>query len=68
VHDPEGGSTHCPACGQSVIERDWYAILAYRLDAHGACLACGHPIAGRFGEFNGAFGAHRVPVRIRSSQ
>ena len=68
VHDPEGGSTRCPACGQSVIERDWYAILAYRLDAHGACLACGHPIAGRFGEFNGAFGAHRVPVRIRSSQ
>ncbi len=67
VHDRDGGATRCPSCGQSVIERDWYAILAYRLDAHGACQACGHAIAGRFGEFHGAFGPRRVPVHIRAT-
>ena len=64
VHDPEGGTTWCPGCGAAVIERDWYAILAYRLDAHGACQACGHRIAGRYGEFHGAFGPRRVPVHV----
>ena len=67
VHDTDGGSTHCPSCGQVVIERDWYNILAYRLDAKGACKACGHPIAGRFEEFHGAFGPRRVPVHIRAN-
>jgi pyruvate formate lyase activating enzyme len=66
VHDPEGGTTYCPGCGQAVIERDWYAILAYRLDAQGACTACGHRLAGRFGEFRGAFGPRRVPVHIHA--
>lgn len=67
VHDTDGGSTHCPSCGQVVIERDWYAILAYRLNASGACSACGHPVAGRFGEFSGAFGPRRVPVHIHAN-
>ncbi|MEN9425699.1 MAG: hypothetical protein RLZZ220_48, partial [Pseudomonadota bacterium] len=40
------------------------AILAYRLDARGACQACGHAIAGRYGEFHGAFGPRRVPVHV----
>lgn len=66
VHDPEGGTTYCPGCGQAVIERDWYAIPAYRLDAQGACTACGHRLAGRFGEFHGAFGPRRVPVHIHA--
>ena len=65
VHDPEGGTTYCPGCGVKLIERDWYAILAYRLDARGACQACGHAIAGRYGEFHGAFGPRRVPVHVR---
>ena len=26
VHDPEGGTTYCPACGTAVIRRDWYEI------------------------------------------
>lgn len=65
VHDPEGGTTYCPGCGVKLIERDWYAILAYRLDARGACQACCHAIAGRYGEFHGAFGPRRVPVHVR---
>ena len=64
VRDIEGASTRCPACGQTLIERDGYRILAYRLDAHGACTACGHLIAGHFGDFTGAFGPRRVPVHI----
>jgi len=66
VHDPDGSSTYCPGCGQVVIERDWYVIGAYRLDAHGACNQCGQQIAGRFGQFNGAFGPRRVPVHIHA--
>ena len=64
VRDPDGGATRCPACGQIVIARDGYHILAYRLDATGTCSACGHALAGRFGPFTGAFGPRRVPVHI----
>jgi pyruvate formate lyase activating enzyme len=46
VHDTEGGSTRCPSCDSLLIERDWYRILAYRLDASGACTGCGHRLAG----------------------
>ena len=66
VHDPDGSSTYCPGCGQVVIERDWYAIGTYQLDAHGACTGCGTPLAGRFAEFRGAFGPRRVPVHIHA--
>lgn len=64
VRDAAGGTTHCPGCSAAVIERDGYRILAYRLDSKGACLACGHALAGRFESFKGAFGARRVPVHI----
>jgi len=64
VHDTTGGSTWCPGCGTCVIERDWYRLGAYRLDTHGACLACGTPIPGRFDAAPGRFGARSVPVRL----
>ncbi|WP_332674812.1 AmmeMemoRadiSam system radical SAM enzyme [Aromatoleum sp.] len=67
VHDTEGGTTRCTGCGTPVIRRDWYEILDYALDDHGACLACGTPLAGRFGHFGRAFGARRIPVAIRRS-
>jgi pyruvate formate lyase activating enzyme len=63
VHDRAGGATHCPACGTAVIERDWYEILATRLD-RGACGACGAQIAGRFGESIGNFGRNRMRVLV----
>ena len=64
VHDPEGDATLCPGCGAKVIERDWYEILAARLE-HGACGACGTPIAGRFAATVGSFGRPRMhAVRI----
>ncbi len=64
VRDLDGGSTRCPSCDGLLIERDGYRILAYRLDASGACTGCGHRLAGRFGSFASAFGARRVPVHI----
>lgn len=64
VRDLDGGSTRCPSCGSLLIERDGYRILAYRLDACGACTSCGHRLAGRFGKFATPFGARRVPVHI----
>jgi pyruvate formate lyase activating enzyme len=63
VHDREGGTTACPACGAAVLERDWYEILSSRLDRD-ACGACGASIAGRFGDAVGAFGRRRMRVVI----
>jgi pyruvate formate lyase activating enzyme len=47
VHDPSGQTTYCPKCRVAVIERDWHAVRAVRLE-RGACAACGTRIAGRF--------------------
>ena len=63
VHDREGDATSCPACGTKVIERDWYEILATRID-HGACASCGAAIPGRFGESVGRFGRRRMRVVV----
>ncbi len=65
VHDPLGDTTLCPHCRQAVIERDWYQILNYRLDASGHCQFCQGAIAGRFGPFGKAFGAKRIPVQLQ---
>lgn len=64
VHDRDGGTTHCTACGKALIVRDWYQILDYALTEHGSCPDCGTPLAGRFGHFHPPFGARRIPVAI----
>jgi pyruvate formate lyase activating enzyme len=64
VHDPQGGTTFCPACNHALIERDWYVIGHYDLSPQGCCPQCGASIAGRFGEFGKPFGARRIPVPI----
>jgi pyruvate formate lyase activating enzyme len=63
VHSDDGDATFCPGCGARVIERDWYELLAYRLDGD-ACQGCGHKIAGVFDDQPGSFGRKRVPLRI----
>lgn len=63
VHDAARQSTHCPACGGLVIERDWYALGRLHL-ADGRCGHCGHAIAGRFDAAPGDWGPRRLPVRI----
>ncbi|MFA7291577.1 MAG: AmmeMemoRadiSam system radical SAM enzyme [Rhodocyclaceae bacterium] len=64
VHDSEGGSTFCPACNKALIVRDWYEIRHYEVTADARCPACGETIAGRFGHFEKAFGARRIPVHL----
>jgi pyruvate formate lyase activating enzyme len=64
VHDEEGGTTSCPACGEAVIVRDWYDIRAYHLTDEGAGRFCGHQLAGRYGKIGKPFGARRIPVRL----
>jgi pyruvate formate lyase activating enzyme len=66
VHDEAGGSTYCPSCGETVIQRDWYDIRAYHLDAKGACAHCGTQLAGRYEKFAKPFGRQRIPVRLEA--
>jgi pyruvate formate lyase activating enzyme len=68
VHDQDGDTTFCAACQGPVIERDWYELVAYRLDEQGRC-ACGATVAGRFSSasekvLKSAFGRRRVRVRL----
>jgi pyruvate formate lyase activating enzyme len=67
VHDIDGGTTRCTACGAALIVRDWHRITHYELGAHGACPHCGHPLAGCFDSTAGNFGRRRVPVRLAMS-
>ncbi len=63
VHDLDGDATLCPGCGARVIERDWYQLLAVRMD-HDRCAACGTAIAGRFDAHVGDFGRRRFRVHV----
>jgi pyruvate formate lyase activating enzyme len=65
VHDRPGDTTCCSSCGQAVIERDWYQLIAYRLDDHGRCAACDTPLPGRFAASAGGWGPRRLAVRLR---
>ncbi|MBK8240858.1 MAG: AmmeMemoRadiSam system radical SAM enzyme [Deltaproteobacteria bacterium] len=64
VHDPEGQSTYCGGCGELVIERDWYAIGAWRLDRDGSCGRCGQRLAGHFDGPPGTWGRQRLRVTM----
>jgi pyruvate formate lyase activating enzyme len=64
VHDVAGGSTYCPGCGARVIQRDWYELGEWGLDADGRCAKCHARIAGVFDATPGTWGARRVPVRM----
>ena len=64
VHDTEGQTTYCPSCNAVLIERDWYRLGAWGLDANGACHSCGMKIPGHFDATPERFGARRLPVRL----
>ncbi|PRQ07680.1 AmmeMemoRadiSam system radical SAM enzyme [Enhygromyxa salina] len=64
VHDVDGDTTHCGACGEPVIVRDWYALLDYRLSPDGACPACATPLPGRFSPTPGTFGRKRLQIVV----
>ena len=62
VHDGVGGSTFCHSCGTRVIQRDWYVLGEYQLDATGRCQTCGSTVPGVFDGPPGKWGARRQPV------
>lgn len=64
VHDKQGDSTYCHACGERVIERDWYELGEWKLDEKGCCTACGAQCAGVFEVGHGDWGSKRQPVRL----
>ena len=64
VRDEAGQSTYCHRCGAKLIGRDGYRITAWRLDAGGACRACGTACAGVFDARPGDWGARRRPVHL----
>jgi pyruvate formate lyase activating enzyme len=68
VHDRQGGTTFCHACGERVVERDWYEMKAYRLTADGRCQACHTPCAGVYDGRAGQWGRRRMPVHLASFQ
>jgi pyruvate formate lyase activating enzyme len=45
VRDPEGSTTSCPACGETLIRREGMACVENRL-GDGACPGCGETLAG----------------------
>ncbi len=64
VHDSDGGSTWCPSCETMLIERDWYKLGKWHLDAQGCCLSCGEWIPGVFEANPGDWGPKRQAVRL----
>ena len=64
VHDREGSSTWCPGCGELLIERDWYELGHWGLDAAGHCAKCGRALAGHFDARPGSWGSRRLPVHM----
>ena len=64
VHDPAGASTYCSTCNRRLIERDWYELGAWKLDAGAACVNCGTVCAGVFDGQPGNWGRKRQAVRL----
>jgi len=64
VHDKAGDSTYCHSCGLRLIERDWYELGEWNLDANGNCKRCGTQCAGVFEDGHGGWGSKRKPVRL----
>jgi pyruvate formate lyase activating enzyme len=64
VYDVTGQSTACPACGQRLIERNWYQLGQWNLDGAGCCRFCGTRLAGHFAPEPGHWGPRRQRVFI----
>jgi len=64
VHDTAGSSSYCYSCGHMLIERDWYELGAWGLDANGCCESCGKPLPGVFEAAPGKWGSRRLPIFI----
>ena len=63
MHNKEGDTTVCHA---TLIERDGYQIVKYRLTPRDHCPDCGTAVAGRFAAQAGNFGRKRIPLAINA--
>ncbi|RDH82571.1 MAG: AmmeMemoRadiSam system radical SAM enzyme [endosymbiont of Galathealinum brachiosum] len=64
VHDTSGSSSYCHQCGHLLIERDWYELGRWELDANGCCESCKTPLPGVFEATAGNWGARRLPIFV----
>jgi len=64
VHDPEGQTTWCHACGAALIERDEYRLGRWGLDPWGRCSGCATPCSGVFENRPGTWDGRRRPVHV----
>jgi hypothetical protein len=66
VHDEDGESTYCHACGQKLIGRNWYRLSDWNLTADGRCNRCGTPAPASSSprRASGAIGASRFVCAI----
>ena len=66
VHDPEGDSTYCHACGALLIGRDWYDLTTWNLTDEGRCRDCGMSCPGVFDGVPGTWGRRRRAVSVQA--
>ena len=64
VHNKDADSTWCHQCGELLIERDWYELGKWNLNAEGCCKFCSTKVAGVFETKPGHWGAKRSPVKM----
>ena len=65
VSDRGRASTYCYNCNALLIGRDRYTLTHWGLGGTGVCQQCGTPCAGVFDAAPGAWGAKRLPVRMK---
>lgn len=64
VHNKDADSTWCHQCGELLIERDWYELGKWNINAEGGCKKCGTKVAGVFEAVPGNWGSKRQPIRM----
>jgi pyruvate formate lyase activating enzyme len=64
IHDVDGQSTYCHACGTRIIGRDWHELTAWHVGGAGACAFCGTPCPGLFEAAPGTWGRRRRGVVV----
>jgi len=65
VHNKDADSTWCHQCGELLIERDWYELGKWNINAKACCASCGTKVAGVFETTPGHWGAKRLPLRMK---
>ena len=69
VVDRESSATHCPSCGETVVERNGYELGRWNLSVEGesaSCDHCGATVAGVYSARPGGWGARYQPVYMEN--